>query len=313
MDNLAFSLNATLPVFLLMALGLVLRKLRVIDDVFASKMNGFVFSVCLPVLLFSDIAVVDLDTGWNGRLVLFCLGATCASIALVSALALLLRSTSERGEFIQGSYRSSAALLGVQNMYGEADLAALMIIGAVPLYNVAAVFVLTLTAPGTSGEERLSAGLKRAVRGVVTNPILIGIAAGFAYAATGLPMPGLLGSLTGSIGGLATPLGLLAMGAMFDFRRAAQRIKPALAASSLKLVGLVAAFLPVAVACGFRGEELAVILVMLGSGTTVSSFVMARASGHEGVLSSTIVMMTTFGSAFTLTGWVFVLRSLGLV
>ena len=55
------------------------------------------------------------------------------------------------------------------------------------------------------------------------------------------------------------------------------------------------------------------ILVMLGSATTVSSFVMARNMGHEGTLSSGVIMMTTLLSAFTLTMWLDVLRSFGLV
>ena len=42
MENLIFSLNATVPIFLLMILGFLLKKLGVIDDVFASKMNKFV-------------------------------------------------------------------------------------------------------------------------------------------------------------------------------------------------------------------------------------------------------------------------------
>ena len=64
---------------------------------------------------------------------------------------------------------------------------------------------------------------------------------------------------------------------------------------------------------GFRQEELVAILVMLGSATTVSCFVMARNMGHEGVLSSSVVMLTTLFSAFTLTGWLYVMKSLSLI
>ena len=56
MENLIFSLNATVPIFLLMLLGLFFRKIGWIDEVFASKMNKFVFLVPLPVLLFEDLA-----------------------------------------------------------------------------------------------------------------------------------------------------------------------------------------------------------------------------------------------------------------
>ena len=64
---------------------------------------------------------------------------------------------------------------------------------------------------------------------------------------------------------------------------------------------------------GFRGEELVAILVMLGSATTVTCYVMAKNMGHEGTLSSGVVMLTTMLSAFTLTGWLYILRSFGLI
>ena len=75
----------------------------------------------------------------------------------------------------------------------------------------------------------------------------------------------------------------------------------------------MAIFLPLAAYLGFRREELIAILVMLGSATTVSSFVMAKNMGHEGVLSSSVVMLTTLFSAFTLTGWLYLLKSLSLI
>lgn len=80
MENLIFSLNATVPVFLMMVLGLVFRKLGWIDDVFASKMNKFVFLVPLPVLVFEDLATVDFSEVWDLKFVLFCFAATLISI-----------------------------------------------------------------------------------------------------------------------------------------------------------------------------------------------------------------------------------------
>ena len=83
--------------------------------------------------------------------------------------------------------------------------------------------------------------------------------------------------------------------------------------SFMKLIGLCTPFLPVAVLLGFREAELIAILVMLGSSTTVSSYVMARNMGHRGVLSSSIVAITTLGSAFSLTFWLYVLKTLALI
>ena len=314
MENLIFSLNATVPIFLLMILGLLFHKIGWIDDVFAQKMNKFVFVVPLPVLVFSDLATVDFHEVWNMKFVLFCFLATFLSITLVSFMSLWLKERALRGEFIQASYRSSAALLGIafiQNIYGNAGMAPVMIIGSVPLYNIMAVLVLSLFKPGQSGLDK--AVLKRTAKGIVTNPIILGIVAGLLWSALGLKMPHIMQKTVTNIGGVATPMGLMAMGATFDIKKAFAKVKPAAVATFMKLIGLAAIFLPIAIMLGFRREELVAILVMLGSATTVSCFVMAKNMGHEGVLSSSVVMLTTLFSAFTLTGWLYILKSMNFI
>lgn len=314
MDNLIFSLNATVPIFLLMLLGLFFHRLGWIDDVFASKMNKFVFLIPLPVMLFEDLATVDFAEAWDTRFVLFCFAVTLISIAAAAGISYLLRDRGIQGEFIQASYRSSAALLGIafiQNIYGSAGMAPLMIIGSVPLYNVMAVVVLSFFQP----ERRpLDKELwKKTLKGIVTNPIIIGIVVGLLWSALRIPLPAILSKTVDNIGATATPLGLMAMGASFDLKKVKGKVKPAIFASAMKLVVFAAIFLPVAVWLGFREEELVAILIMLGSATTVSCFVMARNMGHEGVLTSSVVMLTTLLSAFTLTGWLYILRTMGFI
>ena len=174
---------------------------------------------------------------WDWKFVVFCFFATLISITAVTLLSFLLKDKSLQGEFIQASYRSSAAIFGIafiQNIYGEAGMGPLMIVASVPLYNIMAVVVLTV-------------------------------------------------------------------------------MRPVILAVLLKLVILASVFLPIAVTLGFRTEKLIAILVMLGSATTVSSYVMARNMGHKGVLTSSVVMLTTLLSAFTLTGWLYLLKVQGLV
>lgn len=314
MENLIFSLNATVPIFLLMALGFLFRKLGWIDEVFASKMNQFVFLVPLPILVFEDLATVDFQEVWNSKFVLFCFFVTFASIALAAGISFLWKDREIRGEFIQASYRSSAALLGIafiRNIYGDAGLAPLMIIGSVPLYNIMAVVVLSFFQPE---RRKLDKELwKKTLKGIVTNPIIIGIAAGLLWSALRIPMPYIIGKTVSNVGAVATPLGLMALGASFDVQKTIGKIKPVTAACALKLVDFTTVFLPLAVMLGFRREELIVILVMLGSATTVSCYVMAKNMGHEGTVTSGVVMLTTVFSAFTLTGWLFLLKSMGLV
>ena len=314
MENLIFSLNATIPIFLMMLLGMLFRKLGWMDEVFAAKMNKFVFLVPLPVLLFEQLATVDFSEVWDIKFIIFCFVVTAISITISTLISLLWKDRSIKGEFIQATYRSSAALLGIafiQNIYGTVGMAPLMIIGSVPLYNIMAVVVLSVFKPGNNSFDK--ALVNKTLKGIATNPIIIGIVAGFVWSALKLSMPSILHKTVSSIGATATPMGLMSMGATFEMKKATSKMKPTLVAVFMKLVGFCAIFLPMAALLGFRNEELIAILVMLGSATTVSCFVMARNMGHEGTLSSGVIMMTTLLSAFTLTMWLDVLRSFGLV
>ena len=156
MDNLIFCLNATIPIFLTLMLGYFLRKINLYDDSFVAQMNKFVFKAALPALLFMNVAESDFIKVWDTKFVLFCFGATFCSIAISIGLSFLLNPRDIQGEFVQASYRSSAAILGIaiiQNLYGDAGMAPLMIIASVPLYNVMAVMVLSFMKPDRSEEQ----------------------------------------------------------------------------------------------------------------------------------------------------------------
>jgi predicted permease len=309
-----------------MVLGYVFNKIGIIDEKAASWMNKFVFKVALPVLLFGDLAGQDFAGTWDGKYVLFCFCATGISILLITMLGkVLVKDRSRRGEFIQGSYRSSAALLGIafiHNIYGtdSVGMAPLMILGSVPLYNIFAVIILTLSATEGGNEEKKKATkkldgelVKKTVFGIVTNPIILGIFIGLVWSLLKIPQPKIFATVVSDLGALATPLGLMSMGATFDYRKALNNIRPAFVASFIKLFLLVAIFLPSAVLIGFSGEKIVALLVMLGSATTVSSYIMAKSMGHEGTLSSSIIMLTTFGCSFSLTFWLFVLKSFHII
>ena len=314
MNNLIFSLNATMPVFLMMVLGYVLKKLNWIDEEFATKINSFVFHVPLPVLVFKDLATVDFMEVWDTKFVIFCFLATLLSILLAIVISNVWKDKSIQGEFVQASYRSSAAILGIafiQNIYGNAGMGPLMVVASVPLYNVAAVLILTLL--GKEQKRMDKALLIKTIRGIVTNPIIIGIVLGFVWSLLRIPMPYIMEKTVTNVANIATPLGLMAMGAAFDWKKAFAKMKPALTATVIKLVGFVLIFLPLAIRMGFREEKLVALLVMFGSATTISCYVMAKNMGHEGTLTSSVVMLTTLFCAFTLTGWLFVLRSMGLI
>ena len=316
LKNLMFSLNATVPVFLMMVFGWFVHRIKLLDDNATSQINKFVFRTLLPALLFMDLSTADFRRVWDGKFVLFCMGATLLSVGVAVVYSLIVGKGCERGEIIQASYRSSAAVLGiafVNNIYGHSTMAALMIVGTVPLYNIIAVTALTVTSPDKDKSRGKSAVALTTLKSIVTNPIILGIAVGMIWSLLKIPQPVILSKSVTYLGNMATPLSLIALGASFKFGEAKGKLPVTLGIAALKLVLFCAVFLPIAVKLGFRGEKLIAILVMLGSATTGSCFVMAKNLGHKGTITAFAVMLTTLLSAFTLTGWLFVLKTLGYI
>lgn len=315
MENLIFSLNATVPVFLLMVLGYILKLFKLVDEPFVKTLNSFNFKITLPVLLFRDIVESDFYSVWDTSYVLYCFFVTLFCIAVIWLLtALFYKNKAHTGEFVQASFRGSAAVLGVafiQNIYGNSGMAPLMIIGTVPLYNMAAVTILSFTGPNAGGLN--GASLKKSIRGIVTNPIIIGIILGMVISVSGFHLPIILAKSIDSVSSLATPLALIGLGAGFEGRKALREIKPTIICTVVKLLVQPLLFLPLAAYMGFRDEKMVALLIMLGAPTTVSCYIMAKNMGHEGTLTSSVVVATTFLSSVTITFWLFILRSFGMI
>ena len=304
MDSFLYSINATVPIFLVMIVGWVIKQLGVIDDHFANVANKYVFKVALPVLLFRDLAAADFKSQFDVKFVLYCMIVTTIMFSGIwICTEIFMKDDTQKGAFVQASFRSSAAILGmafIQNMYQSTGMAPLMIVAAVPLFNIFSVIVLTFKAHpeyhGSTEEQSTDKkeNIKKACFNIVTNPIIIN-------------------KTINNIAQTATPVALICIGASFEGKKAIKKIKPTVIATFLKLVGLAAIFLPIAVRMGFRNQELMAILIMLASPSTVTCFVMAKGMDNDEVLSSSIVVLTTLLSSVTLTAWIFILRNFGFI
>ena len=315
MENLIFSLNATIPIFLVMVIGYICKTIKLVDDSFVKTLNSFNYKVTLPVLLFKDIAEADFYAVWDTKYVLFCFFVTLFCIAVIWILSgIFYKDKALIGEFVQASYRGSAAVLGIafiQNIYGTSGMAPLMIVGTVPLYNVVAVLVLSFTGPESHGMDK--AAVKKSIKGIITNPIILGILLGMVVSLCRVSFPVIVTKTIGNISVLATPLALIGLGAGFEGKKALAKLKPTFVCSFIKLILQPALFLPLAAYMGFRDEKMVAILIMLGAPTTVSCYIMAKNTGHEGVLTSSVVVATTFLSSISLTFWLYILKIYGLI
>lgn len=313
LDSFIFSLNTTLPIFLMILLGGFLKKLGIFTETYASLTDKYVFKVALPVLLFKDISEMDFRQDFNWKFVIFCAGVTCVMFfAVWGGAALFLKDKSAVGAFAQGGARGSSAILGVAlavNIYGDSGLAPMMLFSAVPLFNVLSVVILTFSAD--NGEKKVD--LRTLGKNIITNPIIIGILAGVPFSFFGIGLPEVVAKTVDNVAATATPMALLAIGASFELAAARKKLATAAAASFVKLFALPAVFLPLAVLLGFRGDGLVAIFIMLGAPTTVTAYVMSKNMKNDHVLSSNIIMLSTLVSSVSITFWVFLLRYLGLI
>ena len=323
MENFVFALNATMPVFLIILLGWFLRRVGVLTDGFNKPANQYVFKCALPVSLFQSISGMDLYTDFNPLFCLFCFAVTTVMFFGVWALSwLCLRDKGMVGAFAQASARSSAAILGIAfavSIYGDAGMVPMMIVAAVPFFNIYSVLILTFS-PQVDEQGRLlprRAGgggmVRQACLNVLKNPIILGILCGVPFALLRVELPHILDSALDTVGATATPVALLVVGASFSGSEALKKWKPAAWATFLKLFLLPALFLPLAALLGFRNSEMVAILIMVGSPTTVSCYVMARSMKGDGVLTSNVVLLATLFSSVSITLWLFLMRSFGLV
>ena len=335
LENLIFSLNATMPIFLMMVVGYILKKIKMLDAGSTAVINRIVFRVFLPALLINDMVKQDFVSIWDGQFVMFCFLSTIASILISAILAKFFCKKAVIGEFIQGSFRSAAATLGIAfmtNVYDNVAMVALMIIGCVPIYNILSVFILSVTGDDfqSKGKSQDSSDISaltnesgqnnktnsiviKTIKSIATNPIILSIVVGALWSLLKLPQPKIIFRGIEYLANVASPLALIGLGASFEFKNLRDHLKPVLAVSFNKLVLFVVLFMPVCIWLGFRDEKIVAALIMLGSATTSSAFIMAKNMGHEGKLSACVVMITTLLSSFTLTLWLFILKTMCMI
>ncbi|MBQ3584851.1 MAG: AEC family transporter [Lachnospiraceae bacterium] len=343
MDNLIYSLNATIPIFIVMVVGYILRRINMLTEEFINVANKLTFKMTLPCLLLLNMLDCDIRHTFDGKYVLYCASVTITCIVVIWVVSkICFKDKSIVGEFVQGSYRGSAAILGIAlltNISGNANMAPLMMLGSVPLYNIFAVIVLTFEAPkhqtedgrGLEAKQQIEVtgksenetklirqlerrkNIKKAMIGICKNPIILSILGGMLLSFFEVEFPTIVYKTVDNVGSLTTPLALLVIGAGFEGKKAIKKVVPTLAATFIKLVLQPALFLPVAVMLGFEPDKLVASLIMLGAPTTATSYIMSKNMGHEGVLSSSIIVMTTLLSAFTITAWIFILKSMNLI
>ena len=313
-DVFLFSLNAVLPLILLVAIGYLIMRLKVIDEVFVNKANRFCFTVAFPFNLFNSIVKIDLEHEVNWLLIVF----VAAVILVLFAILMLtvprfIKDNRQRGALIQGIYRGNFLLLGyplARNLFGEAGVGptAMLLPVVIILYNVLATFVLEYY-----DDRSVKANLGKVILGCLKNPLIIGAALGVVFALLPWDLPIFLSRTVEDVGKIANPLALILLGGQFNWKEAAGNTRLLLSAVVVRMVIVPLSVITLGVLLGFRGAELGAVYILFCAPTAVSSYIMAKNMNSDSDLASQIILVTTILSGFTLFLGAFVLRSLQLI
>lgn len=312
LDVLVFSFSITMPIFLILALGVVLYRVRIINDNFIDITSKLVFNVTLPALLFISISKTDLTRDTDFSLVLYAMIAvTVTYIALELLLSIWFSNKAERAVLVQGAFRSNMGIIGLAycvNAYGNDvfAVASVYLGGVTILFNILSVI-------GLSRALGANANLISILKGIAKNPLIIAISAAFITSFTGLSLPSTLYKAGDYFAQMTLPLALLCAGASLSFSSLKNGMLGAIVASVGKLIFIPFALTLGGYLLGYRGVELGVLFLMSSAPTASASYIMVRAMKGNSALAANIIVITTIASLLTTSIGVTLLRSFNLI
>ena len=295
LENFVVSINAVLPMFILIAVGMIVRRAGLISQEENRHLNNMVFKVFFSVMMFDNIYRSELTGAVSGRF----MGFTLASIAVVyvCALAVALKATKSpktRGAMIQAIYRSNFVIMGLPialNIYGGENLATTAVMVAVVVPRPKPLEV---------------------ARQIIKNPLIIGAVCGLICAAFKIDFPQVIDDLFDDMAGVATPLALVILGISFEFSQIMECGRNLWIAVIGRLVVVPGLVLTAAALIGIRDIEFVTLIGVFAAPSAISSYTMAQSMDSDATLAGNAVIMSSMLACGTMLLWIFLFKSLGM-
>lgn len=295
--------TALAPVFLIIALGAVLRRILLQDPAHWAALEKLTYFVLFPALLVVSAVKADLST----VNVLAVAGALIGTVVVLSALILLMHkpliaALAADGpgftSLFQGAVRwNTYIVLAVAGgLYGPEGItiAALALVAMIPVVNVIAVLVLA------SFSGRHPPTFAYVAEQLARNPYIWACSAGALLNATGFPVPKVIVEFGDILGRASLALGLLVVGGGLVLDRLKRPRAIVFASLALKLLLKPAIGLLLALAFGLRGTELVVVAITAAVPSAPNGYVLARQMGGDAPMLAEILTLQIIGAAFTL-------------
>jgi predicted permease len=292
-----------LPIFIVLFLGNILRRMKLMDDTFIKSSNKLIFNITLPALLFYKISGASLETLFDWRLVVIIFVSVFLIFVLSFVLAKALRFPNDiTGSFMMNNFRGNYANMGLPVCYyvfGNEGLlyASVLMAFIVPYVSMLAIISLSIC---SDEKKHILPMLKTSL----LNPLAIACIAGLAYSAIGIPMPEFIIKSFGIVSDITLPLALFCVGATITVAAMKNDLFVSLLSSAVKMIGVPAAAYAMIKIWGIpmdTGAKTLVILLSAPSGTV--NVVFASAMGGNVRLTASTIVTTTTISILTFIMW----------
>lgn len=227
------------PVFAIMFLGFGLGKTSLFPDKSSDILITFVWYVAIPALMFRAIGSADLPTAAEFLLVIAYYGALLLLylIAVLASKFLFRLSPAEQGIFALSSCFANGGFIGIPLMEGAFGMEGVRLLLVILSFHSLTLLTTTtlivekaMSVPGEGGV------LKKTVRSIGQNPLLIALALGLTWSALALPFPEWLDKMLALPAASAPPVGLFAAGMALSNVKIAGDLRQALTAVGFKLL-----------------------------------------------------------------------------
>lgn len=312
MENFILSFNVVTPLFIIMSLGYYLKYIKLLDKQTLNVMNSVCFKVFLPILLFFNIYQSDVKSSFNINLITFSISSiVILFVVLCFLIPKIEKDNKKRGVMIQGIFRSNFVIFGMPiatSIYGEGNIGttALLIAVIVPLFNLLSVISLELFRDG-------EINLKKILKGIITNPLIIASAIGILFVTLNITLPKFIEKSVSDIAKIATPLSLILLGGSFSFSHIKEYLNHTIIIVFNKLIFVPLIFIPIAIKLGFRGIELLTILLIFAAPVAVSTFQMSKQMDGDSILAEQSIVFTCLFCIPTVFLWILTLKQLSLI
>ncbi len=297
MEQFWTSFNIVMPLVLLMATGMLIRKVGLVSEDAFRVINRIVFYIGIPTLVFHAVVTDTTTARW--QYALWVAGSVLVAFLLSLLLArVLTKDPAKRGTLAQAAYRSNDGIFGLAvatALLGEGNtgtMAFTLVISAT-LFGVTGVLCYELNRGG-----RVKIG--RVLLNTIKNPIIIGGVLALIVRISGLQLPHVILKPIEYFKSMCTPLGFLVLGGLLSFKSLKEDWKLVTAVSAVKLIVFPVVFCSLAYFVGgLRGAELASIFIVFSAPTAMSCMPMASELGGDVKLSGELIAVTTVLSLLT--------------